>query len=48
VPDIATLDPKIVIIAAISAFLLLWRHWNVIAVLAIAAGGGWLLVSAGW
>jgi chromate transporter len=48
VPDVATLDPKIVILAAISAFLLLWRHWNVIAVLAVAAAGGWLLVNAGW
>ena len=47
VPDVATLDLKIVVLAAISAFLLLWRHWNIIAVLAVAAAGGLVLVQAG-
>ena len=36
-PDLATLDGRIVVL--VSAFLLLWRHWNVIAVLAIASLG---------
>ncbi len=47
-PDVTTLDPKIVILAAISGFLLLWRHWNIIAVLAVAAIGGLVLVKAGF
>jgi chromate transporter len=47
VPDLATLDLKIVVLAAISGILLLWQHWNIIAVLAVAAAGGWLLTTAG-
>ncbi len=47
VPDLATLDWRIVALAAISAFLLLWRHWNVIAVLAVASAGSLLLRLAG-
>jgi chromate transporter len=47
VPDFATLDLKIVILAAISGILLLWRHWNIIAVLAVAAVGGLALTTAG-
>ena len=38
-PDLTTLDWRIVVLAAVSAFLLLWRHWNVIAVLAVASTG---------
>ena len=38
-PDLATLDGRIVVLAAVSAFLLLWRHWNIMAVLAVAALG---------
>lgn len=38
-PDVATLDWRVLLLAAVSAFLLLWRHWNVVLVLAIAAGG---------
>ena len=38
-PDLATIDWRIVALAAISAFLLLWRHWNIIAVLAVASAG---------
>ncbi len=46
-PELATLDLKIVILAVISGFLLLWQHWNIIAVLAVAAAGGLLLTIAG-
>ncbi len=46
-PDISTLDWRIVILAAVSAFLLLWRHWNVIAVLAVASAGALALRLAG-
>jgi len=38
VPDIATLDWRVVVIALMSGWLLLLRHWNVVAVLAISAG----------
>ncbi len=38
-PDLVTIDWKIVVLAAISAFLLLWRHWNVVLVLAVASVG---------
>jgi chromate transporter len=47
VPDFATLDLKIVVLAAVSGFLLLRRHWNIIAVLAVAAAGGLALVATG-
>ena len=46
-PDVATLDWRIVILAAVSAFLLLWRHWNVIAVLALASFGALAMRVAG-
>lgn len=36
-PDLATLDPRVVILAALSGYLLLWRHWSIPAVLGIAA-----------
>jgi chromate transporter len=37
VPEIATLDWRVVILAAISAVLLLWRHWGIAPVLAVAS-----------
>lgn len=40
VPELATLDWRVVAIAAISAALLLWRHWPIAAVLAAAAALG--------
>ncbi len=42
-PDPASLDWRVVVLAALSAALLLWRHWNMVAVLAIAAAGGLVL-----
>jgi len=36
-PDLATLDWRVVVLAAISGFLLLVRHWNIPSVLAVAA-----------
>jgi chromate transporter len=47
VPDLPSLDLRIVVLAAISGYLLLWRHWNIVAVLAVAAAGG-LALSGGW
>ncbi len=38
-PDLATLDWRVALLAAASAWLLLWRHWNVVLVLTIAAAG---------
>jgi len=48
-PDIATLQPQIVLFALVSAALLLWRGTGLIAVLAVAAalGLGWHLVAGG-
>lgn len=37
VPDPFSLRPEAALVAVLSAALLLWRHWNLIAVLAIAA-----------
>ena len=42
-PDPASLDWRVVLLAAISAALLLYRHWNMVAVLAVAAAGGLVL-----
>ena len=42
-PDPASLDWRVVVLAAISAVLLLYRHWNMVVVLAVAAAGGLLL-----
>jgi chromate transporter len=39
-PDPSSLDWRVVLLAAISAALLLYRHWNMVLVLAIAAAGG--------
>ena len=36
-PALATLDWRVVLLAAISAGLLLWRHWSIPAVLGVAA-----------
>lgn len=37
-PELATLDWRVVLITVVSGALLLWRHWSVPAVLAVAAG----------
>jgi chromate transporter len=37
-PDLATLDWRVMVLAAISAVLLLRQHWGIPAVLAVAAG----------
>ena len=42
-PDPASLDWRVVVLAAISAALLLYRHWNMVVVLAVAAAGGLVL-----
>jgi chromate transporter len=36
-PQLDTLDWRIVALTAISGYLLLWRHWGIPAVLAVAA-----------
>ena len=36
-PDLATLNIGVIILAGISGYLLLWRHWGIPTVLAIAA-----------
>lgn len=38
VPDLATLDWRVVALAALSGYLLLWRHTGIVTVLGIAAG----------
>ncbi|MGI9479203.1 MAG: chromate efflux transporter [Hyphomicrobiaceae bacterium] len=37
-PEIATLDWRVVALAVLSGYLLLWRHWGIPAVLGVAAG----------
>jgi chromate transporter len=37
-PDLTTLDPAALAIGVIAAYLILWRHWSLITVLAISAG----------
>ena len=37
VPDVTTLDWRVVVLAAISGYLLLWRHVGIVQVLALAA-----------
>ena len=37
-PDVTTLDWRVVVITGVSGALLLWQHWSVAAVLAVAAG----------
>jgi chromate transporter len=36
-PEVATLDWRVVAIAVLSGWLLLWRHWSVVTVLAVSA-----------
>lgn len=38
VPDPATLDWRVVLLATLSGYLLLWRHAGIVTVLAVAAG----------
>ena len=44
-PDLASIDWRVPALAALSGYLLLWRHWNIPAVLAIAAASAVLLTS---
>ncbi|MFY0615490.1 MAG: chromate efflux transporter [Hyphomicrobiaceae bacterium] len=37
-PELATLDWRVVVLAVLSGYLLLWRHWGIPAVLGVAAG----------
>jgi chromate transporter len=37
-PDLATLDWRVVALAIVSGYLLLWRHWGIAAVLGVASG----------
>jgi chromate transporter len=39
-PHLMTLNPLAVAIAGLAGWLLLWRHWNLIAVLGISAVAG--------
>ncbi len=43
-PELATLDWRVVVLAIVSAVLLLKLHWNIMKVLAISAALGWVLV----
>ncbi len=36
-PDVASLDPRVVALAALSAVLLLYRHWSIAGVLAVSS-----------
>ncbi|WP_288902297.1 chromate efflux transporter [uncultured Sneathiella sp.] len=42
-PTLATFDGKVLILAAIAAVLLLYRHWSITPVLLVCAAGGLLL-----
>ena len=42
-PDPASLAWRVALIAAMSAYLLLWRHWGIPLTLAVAAAGGLVL-----
>lgn len=37
-PQVSTLDWRVVVLAIVSGYLLLWRHWGIAAVLGVAAG----------
>jgi len=37
IPDPTSLDPRVLALAALSALLLLYRHWNIAGVLGVAA-----------
>ena len=43
VPELASLDWRVLLLTALSAWLLLFRHWSVMLVLAVAALGGIVL-----
>jgi chromate transporter len=43
VPDLSTLDLRVVLLAAVSAVLLLIRHWSIAGTLAVASGLGLVL-----
>ncbi len=43
IPEPTSADWRVVVLAALSAALLLYRHWNMVAVLAVAAAGGLVL-----
>jgi chromate transporter len=45
-PDLATADWRVVLLAGVSAVLLLLRHWGVAQVLAISSALGWVLSTA--
>ena len=47
VPDITSLDWRAALIAAVSIWLLLFRHWNLMLVLALAAAAGAILTLGG-
>jgi len=38
-PDLASIDWRVLVLAALSAILLLHRHWNIAAVLAASSTG---------
>lgn len=44
-PEFSSLDVRVIVLAALSGYLLLWRHWGIPVVLAIAAGLALLLRS---
>ena len=46
-PDLATLDWRVVVLAIISGVLLLRQHWGIAPVLAIASGLGLAIRLAG-
>ena len=46
-PDLATLDWRVVILALVSGYLLLVRHWSILAVLGVAAVSALALRFAG-
>ncbi|WP_240535051.1 chromate efflux transporter [Notoacmeibacter marinus] len=47
-PDIATLDWRMPLLAVVAAYLLLVRRWEIVRVLAVSVGLGLLLHAAGW
>ncbi len=44
-PDLSTLDWRVLVLALLSGLLLLRLHWNMVGVLAVAAGAGVILSS---
>lgn len=42
-PELATLDWRVVVLAVLSGYLLLWRHWGIPGVLGVAAGLAFVL-----